>query len=134
MKWLVTIATLFLVGCPTPQQIQDEEQFRKEYRECLHDRVDLIDKVAIMKVPPVLECQKPIVDLKDVKLGKPAKECLLILEHFGPGSFDDRTQAFRTCWDCVDNSHIEKLYECKRERDRCETSLENCEYDLEKKK
>jgi hypothetical protein len=78
MRWIILV-TLFLVGCPTQQQIKDEEQFRKEYRECLHDRVDLIDKIEVMKKPPVPECQKPISDLKGVKLGKAAKECLLIL-------------------------------------------------------
>jgi hypothetical protein len=133
MRWIILV-TLFLVGCPTQQQIKDEKQFRKEHRECLHDRIDLIDKIEVMKKPPVPECQKPLIDLKDVKLGKPAKECLLILEHFGPGSFSDREQAFRTCWDRVDNSHIDALYECRRERDRCDTQLENCKYDLGKKK
>ena len=125
MKYTILIA-LFLVGCPTQQQIEDEEQFRKEYRECLHDRIDLIDKVSIMKTPEPLACPRDIKGVLTPELDKaaPRDKCLYIIDRFGEGTFNDKEQAFRTCWDRLESGRCSELYDCRDDLEECRTKCE----------
>lgn len=129
MKWTLVLATLFLVGCPTAQEVADQQMMRKEHRECLLDRVKLIDKVEVMKIPPVPECPVEVKGVLTPELDKASArdKCLYVIDRFGAGTFDEKEQAFRTCWDREDNSRTDKLWECRQENDDLEDKLRLCQ-------
>jgi len=126
MKWILVFATLFLVGCPSAQEVEDSKEMRKDYQKCLMDRVKLIDKISVMKVPPVPECPVEVKGVLTPELDKasPRDKCLYVIDRFGSGTFAEKEQAFRTCWDREDNDYRDKLWDCREENRDLKDKLE----------
>ena len=133
MKWLLLVTLLFVAAC---QQLEADAKFREDYRQCLMDRVQLIDKVEVMKTPPVVECPAEVKGVLTPELNDAGTrdKCLYIIDRFGEGTFNEKEQAFRNCWDREDEAYRDRYWECHHDIHECRLDLKLCNQREERKK